>query len=212
MVPLKERVGASLRLVHGVRNRRHQYEGMATDMDMNIGMPPDVWGPIFWDAMHIVSLAYPVQPSEEDKAGAKAFFESLSVVLPCPICRTHYSEKIKASPVATGSKGELIYWVWDIHNQVNTLLGKPTITIEAFLERMREKRNTSPSMVSRTNGLYIAGGVLAGLLVGAGAVWALNKYGGKLMRGGSVSSLSSSASTASNVVNSVATLLAETTA
>ena len=140
--------------------------------EFDIAMPPDVWGPIFWHAMHIVSLAYPVQPTEADKAGAKAFFESLVSVLPCPICREHYAAKIKESPIALESKGELIYWVWDIHNQVNTMLQKPTITIEQFMEHMR----TLGSQKTRASGIVGVAGVAVGIAVGAAAVWAYQKY------------------------------------
>jgi hypothetical protein len=139
----------------------------------NIGMPPDVWGPIFWDAMHIVSLAYPVNPTESEKAGAKAFFESLATVIPCPNCRVHYSEKIRQTPIAVGSKGELIYWVWDIHNQVNTMLNKRTVTIEEFLERMR----TLGDSKSPTSSLLPLGiGLAVGIAAGVGAAWMYKKY------------------------------------
>ena len=141
----------------------------------NIAMPPDVWGPIFWDAMHIVSLAYPVQPTEADKAGAKAFFESLTSVIPCPICREHYAAKIKESPIALESKGELIYWVWDIHNQVNAMLNKPTVTIEQFLERMKTLGSRSSSSVS-SSPIAIGVAAIVGIAVGVGALWAYQKY------------------------------------
>ncbi len=155
------------------------------DENINIGMPPDVWGPIFWDTMHIVSLAYPVEPTEEDKAGAKAFFESLAVVLPCPICRVHYAEKIRESPVAVNSKGELIYWVWDIHNQVNTLLKKPTITIDEFLNRMRSmgSRGQIGGSGSSSQPLVLAITLIVGILLGAVGVWAVYKYGGGSLKG-----------------------------
>jgi hypothetical protein len=150
---------------------------MKMSEQFNISMPPDVWGPIFWDAMHIASLAYPVQPTEADKAGAKAFFESLASVIPCPICREHYSAKIKESPIAVGSKGELIYWVWDIHNQVNTMLNKPTVTIEQFMDRMRNLGSIrGSSSGAKTNIPYIALGTAVGIAVGAGALYAYNKY------------------------------------
>lgn len=143
--------------------------------EFNIAMPPDVWGPIFWDAMHIVSLAYPVQPTEADKAGARAFFESLTTVLPCPICRDHYAQKIKESPITLESKGELIYWVWDIHNQVNVMLNKPTVTIEKFMERMRSLGSIR-NPATNTSGIYIATAAVVGIAVGAGALWAYQTY------------------------------------
>ncbi len=142
---------------------------------MDITMPPDVWGPIFWDTMHIVSLAYPVQPTDADKAGARAFFESLAVVLPCPICRVHYAEKIKESPINVDSKGELIYWVWDIHNQVNVLLKKPTVTLEQFLERMRTLSRTRTPTVN-VNAALVGSAAIVGIAVGVGAYWAYQKW------------------------------------
>lgn len=157
---------------------RHHSEISPQDMEMaaeqfNIAMPPDVWGPIFWDAMHIVSLAYPVQPTDADKVGTRTFFESLVTVIPCPICREHYAAKIRESPIALESKGELIYWVWDIHNQVNTMLNKPTITIELFLERMKTLGSKpSSSMNPVTLGLVAASGIAVGVL----ALWAYQKY------------------------------------
>ena len=148
----------------------------------DIRMPPDVWGPIFWHAMHIVSLAYPATPTDADKAGAKAFFESLAVVLPCPVCRVHYKEKIGKTPIdrALNSKGELILWVWEIHNDVNTMLGKPTVTVDEFLEHMRalgsQQQGQSGGVGNGTccspawSSLAIVGGL--GLLAGAGALYA----------------------------------------
>jgi hypothetical protein len=149
---------------------------MAESEQFNIGMPPDVWGPIFWDAMHIVTLAYPVQPTEADKAGAKAFFESLATVLPCPICREHYAQKIKETPVALDSKGELIYWAWDIHNQVNVMLNKPTYTIDQFIARMRNLGSVRSGSAGMPSGVYIATAAIVGIAVGAGAFWAFQKY------------------------------------
>ncbi len=145
---------------------------MADKLDKySISMPPDVWGPIFWNAMHIVSLAYPATPTEEDKAGTRAFFESLTTVIPCPICRTHYKEKIAASPPALESKGELIVWVWEIHNEVNKMLKKPEMSMEAFLERMK---HLSKERCVDWSKVAIAG--TAGIAVGILGFWAYTKY------------------------------------
>lgn len=104
-----------------------------------LGMSPAVWGPIFWANMHIVSLGYPSKPSEEDKAGAAAFYNSLATVIPCPICKTHYSTFLKKTPVesALRSRHELIHWVFDLHNNVNEQLGKPRITFQEYVTYMQ---------------------------------------------------------------------------
>lgn len=104
-----------------------------------LGMSPAVWGPIFWAMMHIVSLGYPSKPSEEDKAGAAAFFNSLATVIPCPICKTHYRAFLKQTPVegVLDSRHTLIHWVFDLHNNVNTQLGKPAITFQEYIAHMQ---------------------------------------------------------------------------
>jgi hypothetical protein len=104
-----------------------------------IGMSPAVWGPIFWATMHIVSLGYSSKPSEEEKAGAAAFFNSLATVIPCPICKTHYRTFLKKTPVETAlsSRHELIHWVFDLHNNVNEQLGKPPISFQAYVDHMQ---------------------------------------------------------------------------
>ena len=135
-------------------------------------MPPDVWGPIFWNAMHIVSLAYPATPTDAEKAGTRAFFESLATVLPCPICREHYKEKIAASPPAVNSKGELIVWVWEIHNEVNKMLQKPEMSMEDFLARMKRLGRETTGVAWEK---VAAAGIL-GLIVGGVGFWAYQKY------------------------------------
>jgi LPXTG-motif cell wall-anchored protein len=127
-----------------------------------LGMSPAVWGPIFWATMHIVSLGYPAKPSEEDKAGAAAFYNSLANVIPCPICKTHYRVFLKQTPVegALNSRHELIHWVFDLHNNVNEQLGKPSITFQEYVAHMQSLAAAPytklPSTSSSTNLFAIA--------------------------------------------------------
>lgn len=103
-----------------------------------IGMSPSVWGPIFWTTMHIVTLGYPPNPSKEEQVSAANFFNSLAHMIPCPICKTHYSHFLAQEPVenAVTSRDALINWCFDLHNKVNQKLDKPTITFEQFIANM----------------------------------------------------------------------------
>lgn len=146
----------------------------------DIRMPPDVWGPIFWHTIHIVTLAYPQNPTEADKAGARKFFESLQTVLPCPLCRQHYAQKLLDSPVdaALGSRGDLILWAFELHNSVNTMLGKPTITVDQFIAHMRSLSAAGSSQASMSSSLsrdlVLAAGL--GILVGAAGFYAYKRW------------------------------------
>ena len=104
-----------------------------------MGMSPDVWGPIFWQTMHIVSLGYNPEPSKQEQEDAVKLYTSLKTMLPCGICRAHYSEFLREMPIehAVGSRDDLIYWVFQLHNKVNMNLGKREFTFDEYIRSMR---------------------------------------------------------------------------
>jgi hypothetical protein len=103
-------------------------------------LPPEVWGPIFWCTLHIVALAYPDEPTYADKKAAKELYNSFSLLLPCPICRSHYVEILKAMPIDSflDKRASLLEWTLNVHNQVNKKLGKREITMNEFLKKYEQ--------------------------------------------------------------------------
>lgn len=93
-------------------------------------LPPSSWGPFFWHTMHIVALGYPQKPSYSHKKAAKDFYESLVVLIPCPVCREHYAAFLKALPITPflDRRDDLFKWTVEIHNKVNESLGKPKVS------------------------------------------------------------------------------------
>jgi hypothetical protein len=136
------------------------------------GMAPDVWGPIFWRTMHIVSLGYSPNPTEQEQTAAKQFYESLQYVIPCPICREHYSHILSSMPPRVGNRDELVAWVFDVHNKVNEQLGKPVFTWEQYVASMVALR-TGGATVREPNWLLY--GVAGAAIAGAG-YYLYNKY------------------------------------
>jgi hypothetical protein len=110
--------------------------------------PPSVWGPFFWHTIHIIALGYPKNPTYTDKKCAKEFYESLSFLIPCAICREHYKEHLVKNPLVTflDSRNDLIKWTITIHNAVNKMLGKSEWSesdVITYYERLG-RRNRSP--------------------------------------------------------------------
>jgi hypothetical protein len=103
-------------------------------------LPPEIWGPMFWSTLHIMSLAYPDDPTYSEKRAAKELFNALVYLLPCPVCRSHYKEILQVMPVETwlDNRKSLVEWVWMMHNAVNTKLGKSEITMSEFYKRYNE--------------------------------------------------------------------------
>ena len=93
-------------------------------------LPPSVWGPFFWHTMHILALSYPEKPTYAQKRAAKDFYESLAHLIPCPKCREHYSKHLQKMPISPhlDRREDLFRWTVNVHNEVNKLLGKPTIS------------------------------------------------------------------------------------
>ena len=119
-----------------------------------MNFPPDVWGPFFWHTIHIVAFGYPQKPTYAQKKAAKEFYESLSVLIPCPICREHYVQHLEKLPLTPhlDSRKDLFKWTVVLHNEVNTMLKKPTWTeqeVIAYYKRLGA-RGKSP-VISHTN-------------------------------------------------------------
>jgi len=95
------------------------------------------------------------------------FYESLQIVIPCPICRTHYKEALVTIPIRLGSRNELVEWVYDIHNHVNEQLGKPIFPWDGFIAAMRALGPPNAAAGGAAEGSTV-GSVLVPLLLGIG--------------------------------------------
>lgn len=154
-----------------------------------IGMGPAVWGPIFWTTMHIVTIGYPSFPTEEEKKGAVDFFESLQTMIPCPICKEHYKANLQKSPVrdAVDDKQKLIRWLFNMHNTINTQLGKSEISWREFIYSIvglsvLPKFSFSEAAAAQQASFFNTQSLLylvAGIGLGVGGFMAYKHYGGK---------------------------------
>lgn len=79
-----------------------------------------------WFSLHSITFNYPVSPTQEIKERFRNFFNSLEYILPCDLCRVHYSQHIREHPIEFNldNRRKLVYWLIDIHNLVNRMLGK----------------------------------------------------------------------------------------
>ena len=96
-------------------------------------MDPKVWGKHMWASIHFIALGYPDDPSEEDKATYKLYFDNLYKILPCGSCSDHLRETMKKHHIyATHlrNKDGLFKWTVDLHNIVNKRLHKRQFTLD----------------------------------------------------------------------------------
>jgi len=133
--------------------------------------------------MHIVALGYPKKPNYSEKRAAKEFYESFVQLIPCPVCRLHYSTHLKENPVSPNlDKGDdLFKWTVKIHNLVNKDLGKSEYTeLEAIqfyhtlgdLGRSPVWTPQDIDAIQYRHLLMAGGGVLAGGIILGGIYYA----------------------------------------
>jgi hypothetical protein len=136
--------------------------------------PPAVWGPFFWHTIHIVALGYPKDPSYGDKKAAKEFFESLVFLIPCPICREHYSQHLQRMPISPhlDRREDLFRWTVQLHNEVNKATGKALVSeAEAiYYYRRIGARGKSPVINQATLDEVDLRSMIKGALLGGGIV------------------------------------------
>lgn len=111
---------------------------MTTSFTSSDGFPPRVWGPLIWQASHIILANYPLRPTTRDVDAHLAYFQSLCDILPCKICRNHFCEAVRRGPNAIRrsiftqtptdrpgtARHRAFAWFVRVHNAVNRRLGK----------------------------------------------------------------------------------------
>lgn len=149
-------------------------------------LPPESWGPFFWHTIHIVALGYPSNPSYAHKKAAKEFYESLKLLIPCAICRDHFSKHLEILPLAPhlDSRDDLFKWTNLLHNTVNKSLGKPEVSQAQAISYYSRLGSLSRSPVITPDDFLEADwkaraqGVATGIAVSAiafGIYWIMNR-------------------------------------
>ena len=80
-----------------------------------------------------------------------AFFNSLANVIPCPICKKHYSITLKDFPVRDANRNELTFWLFDFHNKVNKSLDKKELQFDEFIQIYKNMYSQTPEKSSRVD-------------------------------------------------------------
>ena len=115
------------------------------DYESSDGMLTYVWGPSLWHTLHTMSFNYPVKPTCEDKKNYMDFIKSLKNTLPCRYCRENLTRNLKEtnfSIVDMENRNTFSKYVFNLHNHINTMLGKKNIlTYEEVRERYENFRS-----------------------------------------------------------------------
>lgn len=104
-------------------------------------MNPEIWGPKLWFFIHTIAINYPDNPTNQDKQKYIMFFESLKHIIPCEKCRLNYIKNLSEMPVHNhlDNANTLFRWTVDLHNKVNSEIGKPILSYEQATQEISGK-------------------------------------------------------------------------
>ena len=89
-----------------------------------------------WNLLHTTSLTSPTRGSPEDTAKFKRVLETFRQACPCSVCRSSFNELLSMEKFDTSSaQFEPGVFAWELHNAVNTKLGRPEVTYENMYRR-----------------------------------------------------------------------------
>ena len=98
------------------------------------------WGPFVWTILHALAeragkVVFQLYEADERRAWIQ-IIQLTGGMLPCAECREHYKEWLHGHPVTSihampyaDLKIWVRTWLWEIHQNVNTRLGKPGVLL-----------------------------------------------------------------------------------
>jgi hypothetical protein len=106
-------------------------------------MQTSKWGPSAWDFLHTITFNYPENPSDDLKKNYFELFNNLRFTLPCKYCRDSYKiffRYIDINKYLNDRMG-ISYWLYIIHNLVNSKLNKKPIDFIDVVNHYEKRRS-----------------------------------------------------------------------
>ncbi len=100
-----------------------------------------IWGPHYWFFMMSVAMTYSDYPNDIVKRKYYDFYMNLPLFIPDKEMAKNLLAMLDSYPITPylSSKDSLLRWVVFIHNKINTMIGKPNLSVdEAIRNYMNE--------------------------------------------------------------------------
>ena len=117
-------------------------------MSDRVNLSPLHWGPKTWFFLESMAIAYPVNPTEEEKLSAKNLILSLKHLLPCLNCRLNYATYFDENTVCLDdvvkNRETLITFIVDVHNEVRVRNGQEGRSMEDVFNYYQKQYSKKP--------------------------------------------------------------------
>lgn len=128
-----------------------------------MSIDPKFWGKHGWIFLHSVALAYPNEPTIDEKRDMKIFFLSMGRTLPCMECRGNFSQHLKKFPLndkALESRYSLVTWLHNIHAEVTKMVSKKKGACRSGKCSTRQEYKVTHSNIGRVGNIMIITAIL----------------------------------------------------
>lgn len=107
----------------------------------NMELDSNIWGPKYWFFLHTISLTYPLHPNDVIKKKYYDFIQNFPLFIPNHNMSNEFIKLLDRYPVSPylDSRDSFIKWIHFIHNKINSILHKPHISMDKFLQSYYEE-------------------------------------------------------------------------
>jgi hypothetical protein len=107
-----------------------------TFIERRTGYDAEIWGPHFWFFMHTIAMNYPDRANDVTRRKYYDLIQNMPIFIPNVEMGNRFSRLLDQYPVTPylDKRESFIRWTVFIHNKVNTILGKPVMTLESAIE------------------------------------------------------------------------------
>ena len=122
-------------------------------MSNRVNLSPLHWGPKTWFFLESAAIAYPTNPTNEEKTSAKNLILSLKDLLPCLNCRLNYAsyldEQTKGNDLEyldkiVENRETFITFIVNVHNDVRVRNGQEGRSIEDVFDYYQKQYTKKP--------------------------------------------------------------------
>jgi len=119
-------------------------------MSNRINLSPSHWGPKTWFFLESAAMAYPTNPTNEEKTSAKNLILSLRDLLPCGTCRINYREYLNEIieenylDNVVKDRDAFMNFIILLHNDVRVKYNKPARSVEEVFNYYQQQYSSPP--------------------------------------------------------------------
>lgn len=91
---------------------------------------PEIWGRSFWEFLDTIVVTFPREnPSPEHRQAVYEMMNSLQLLLPCPVCRNHYTLYLQQHPLqnALVSRQSFLNFYFHLKREIASRSNKPFV-------------------------------------------------------------------------------------